>query len=104
LDGNIDGVDVFNNSEQSEFIPILLIGVYIARSASPEDEKNQIWFKRPYPFIGGVYQGPGKPTVEELIDSLLAELRRLDPLKDGPETIDRRCTCSLRCMRCDSPI
>jgi hypothetical protein len=38
LDGNIDGVDVFDISEQSEFIPIMVIAVCIALSVSPEDE------------------------------------------------------------------
>ena len=76
----------------------------IALSSSAEDELDKIWMERTYSFIVGVYQGPGKPTVEELCEPFLAELRRLDPYNDGPEFEGRRFSASLRCMRCDSPM
>ncbi len=40
IDGNIDGVNVFDNSENSEFIPVLCLAVSIAHSSSAEDEQN----------------------------------------------------------------
>jgi hypothetical protein len=54
LDGNIDGVDVFDNLEQSEFILIFsLLAVNIAQSTSPEYEKSS--FSGLTSFIVGVH-------------------------------------------------
>ena len=101
---NEDGVNIFNNSEQAEAIPILVYVHSISKSAAPEDVANEIILKTRLPFVVGYYHGKTKPSVEELTKDFVAELLRLHPDNDEPETEGRRCICELFCMTCDSPM
>ncbi len=42
---NVDRVNIFNNSEQAEVIPILVYVHSISKSAAPEDVANEIVLK-----------------------------------------------------------
>lgn len=98
---NIDGVCVFNNSEQAEIIPILAAVHSVSKSYEHDEE-----FLLPtcYPFIVGVFHGKTKPNVDRLCEAFLSELKRLDPANFGNDTEGRQCTVSLRSMICDSPM
>ena len=95
---------MFENSLQGEVIPILCYCHSINLSASKEDEPNEIILENRLPFIVGFFHGKQKPLVEDLCRDFVAELKRLDPLNNGPETCGRKFTCSLYCMSCDSPM
>jgi len=89
---------------QGELIPILCYCHSINKSALPEDKEGEFIFEKRLPFIVGFFHGKQKPPVEELCKEFVAELGRLDPNNNGPETEGRTFTCSLWCMSCDSPM
>ncbi len=80
MDVNIDGVELFNNSEQAELIPILAVVHSIKKSAHCK-EKKQI-LKSSIPVLLGYYHGQGKPEIKKFLASLLRDLKRLHP--DNP--------------------
>ncbi len=104
LDANIDGVAVFKCSEQGEVIPILCSIYSISKSASDEDKCSEIIFETRYPFVAGFFHGKTKPEADDLVAEFVEELERLRPDNNGPETIGRKCSIALHCMKCDTPI
>lgn len=75
MDVNIDGVELFNNSEQAELIPILAVVHSIKKSAHCK-EKKQI-LKSSIPVLLGYYHGQGKPEIKKFLAPLLRDLKRL---------------------------
>ena len=102
VDANMDGVCWFNNSEQSECIPILFIIHSVAKSSEPNAAVRLL---KPIPFIVGLFHGNRKPNAEEFMEATIAELRRLH--KDNLDPIltkGRQFTVHLRCIRNDGPM
>ena len=103
MDVNIDGVELFNNSEQAELIPILAVVHSIKKSAHCK-EKKQI-LKSSIPVLLGYYHGQGKPEIKKFLAPLLQDLKRLHP--DTPnerEKASLEFTVTLRCIRTDAPM
>ena len=97
IDINIDGVQLFKNSEQAELIPILAI-IHSVRKAGKETI-----FKSSTPILLGYYHGQGKPNVKKFLAPLLADLESLH--KHNPNAPkDRQFTVKLRCIRTDAPM
>jgi len=55
IDINIDGVQLFNNSEQAELIPILAVVHSVKKSAHGKERKHI--FKSSVPILIGYYHG-----------------------------------------------
>ncbi|EFX65992.1 hypothetical protein DAPPUDRAFT_332646 [Daphnia pulex] len=69
------------------------------------DLENEIILKIRLPFIVGYYHGKHKPSsVEDLLKDFISEPIKLHPDNHGPETEGRKCTCTIYCMSCDSPM
>lgn len=100
IDLSSDGVQVFDNSEQSECIPIM-VSVH-GISTSPSDEPFIL--KKRYPIVIGIAHGSTKPTAQSLMRNLFQELHQLDPNNhNNEETAEREFTVSLRCVIADWP-
>ena len=98
IDVSSDGVQIFNNSENAECIPIMASVHSIAESptASPTLLTTR------YPIIVGIAHGHTKPTAKSLVKHLFQELKRLDPDNTDPEeTKGRQMTVSVRCVVAD---
>ena len=100
---NIDGVLAFTNSEQSEIIPIL--GLVHSVKSSAFSEEKAILLETTYPFVIGFFHGKSKPNLDNFLQPLLSELRRLSPNNNDPiQTKGREFTVSLRCVVADTPM
>lgn len=95
IDLNIDGVQLFDNSEQSGIIPILAVIYSVNRSANSSEESVVIQLR--HPFIISFFVGKSKPDLTKFLNPLFAALNRLCPNNDDPEkTEDGEFTASLR--------
>lgn len=100
IDLSSDGVQVFDNSEKSECVPIMAAIHGIGES--PQAEVTVL--KTRYPIIVGIAHGKKKPTAKSLLNRLFEELKRLDPDNDDPlQTAGREFTVSIRCVIADWP-
>lgn len=103
MDANIDGVVIFNNSEQAELIPILVVIHSIKKSAQSKDKKHIL--KSSTPILLGYYHGQGKPNIKKFLAPLLQDLKRLDPYNPNErERASLEFTVTLRCIRTDAPM
>ena len=103
IDLNIDGAQVFNNSEQPGIIPILAVIYSVNRSANSSEESVVIQLR--HPFIIGFFLNKSKPDLTKFLNPLFAELNRLCPNNDDLEkTEGREFTASLRCVIADGPM
>ncbi len=75
VDLSSDGVQVFQNSQQSEFIPIMVTVHGICES--PNTEPTIL--KKRYPIIVGIAHGSTKPTSNSLMNRVLLGLDGLSP-------------------------
>jgi hypothetical protein len=97
IDINIDGVQLFKNSEQAELIPITAI-IHSIRKWGKETI-----LKSSTPILLGYYHGQGKPNVKKFLAPLLADLKDLH--KNNPNAPKgRQFTVKLRCIRTDAPM
>ena len=95
---------VFKCTEQGEVIPILCSIHSISKSAKEEDNETEIILETRFPFVVRFCHGETKPEPEDLVAAFIKELKRLNPNNNGPETAGRKCTVTLHCMKCDTPI
>ena len=103
IDLNIDGAQVFNNSEQPGIIPILAVIYSVNRSANSSEESVVIQLR--HPFIIGFFLNKSKPDLTKFLNPLFATLNRLCPNNDDLEkTEGREFTASLRCVIADGPM
>lgn len=103
IDINIDGVQVFNNSEQAEVIPILAVIYAIKQSA--DSTKPPVVIQLRHPFVIGFFLGKCKPNLDQFLAPLFLELKRLCPNNVNPDvTRGREFTASLRCVIADYPM
>lgn len=103
IDVNIDGVQLYNNTETGEFIPILFVVHSVSKSFDqPETERV---LSRSNPAIVGFYHGKKKPSPKSFLGKFVFELNRLSPFNHDPAiTKGREFTVSLRCVRTDGPM
>ena len=101
IDLSMDGVQLFNNSEKSECIPICFLVHSLSKCYG---SSSLVHLKTRHPIIIGVFHGTGKPNVHVFLAPLLEELKRLDPLKSDLTTRGREFTVSLRCVIADWPM
>lgn len=98
VDLSSDGVQIFENSENAECIPIMASVHAICES--PDAEPTILTTR--YPIIVGIAHGKTKPTAKSLVHHLFVELKRLDPDNTDPdETNGREFTVSIRCVIAD---
>lgn len=100
IDLSSDGVQVFQNSQQSECIPIMVTvhGICV----SPDSEPTVL--RKRYPMIVGIAHGSTKPTAKSLMNRVLQELDRLSPDNTDPiQTRGREFTVTVRCVIADWP-
>lgn len=103
IDMNLDGVQLFNNTETMEFIPILLLVHSIYKSFGSDEPQKEI--EPSYPAIIGFFHGKHKPPPKLLLKQLMTELKRLSPFNTDPlQTSGREFTLTLRCVRTDGPM
>ena len=103
IDINIDGVQLFHNSEQAGIIPIL--AVIYSGNHSADSTEDPVVIQLRHPFVIGFYIGKSKPDLTKFLEPLFAELNRLCPNNVDPEaTKGREFTASLRCVIADSPM
>lgn len=99
-----DGVQLFNNSEKAECIPICIV-VHSVSESSDRSSHKPIVLQMRSPIIVGVGHSKGKPDINEFLSPVLEELIRLDPNNhDELITRGRQFTVSLRCVIADWPM
>lgn len=99
-----DGVQLFNNSEKAECIPICIV-VHSVSESSDRSSHKPIVLQMRSPIIVGVGHSKGKPDINEFLSPVLEELIRLDPnYHDEFITRGRQFTVSLRCVIADWPM
>lgn len=100
---NIDGVQLFNNTEKVEFIPLLFVVHSVYKHFGSPDPPRRI--DPSYPAIIGFFHGKHKPPPKLLLKQLVEELKRLSPFTTDPaKTAGREFTLTLRCVRTDGPM
>lgn len=103
IDLNIDGVQLFNNTETMEFIPILVVIHSIQEDFESEIPPRLL--DPSYPIIVGYFHGKHKPPAKQLMKQLVRELHRLSPKNNDPiSCTGRQFTVTLRCVRTDGPM
>ena len=104
VDLSADGVEFFDNSEQSECIPLCMVVHSVSESADLSKCKR-ILLKTRNPTIIGVAHCKTKPDVKKFLSPLIGELKRLDPSNlDENATAGRQFTVSIRCVIADWPM
>ncbi|XP_045023410.1 uncharacterized protein LOC123467611 isoform X2 [Daphnia magna] len=104
VDLSADGVQFFDNSEQSECIPICMI-VHSVSESTDLSKCKRILLKVRKPVIIGVAHCKTKPDVKKFLAPLIQELVRLDPTNlDDQVTAGRQFTVSIRCIIADWPM
>lgn len=101
MDANIDSVEILNNSELAELIPILALFHSVKKSVYSKEKKHIL--KSSTPILLGYYHGQGKPDIKKFLAPLLQDLKRLH--LDNQKEIDRaflQFTVTLRCIRTDA--
>lgn len=104
VDLSVDSVQLFNNSEQSECIPICMVVHSVSESPDPLVTKPLVLTTRSQIIIG-VAHCKEKPAVQVFLKPLIDELVRFNPLNwDEKATAGREFTVSVRCIIADWPM
>lgn len=99
----MDGVAMFNNTEQGKLIPILMIVHSLKKSH--DSLEPSIVLEPSRPVIIGYFHGRGKPDLHEFLHLFVKELDRLGPDNiDRLQTVGLQFTVKLRCIRTDGPM
>lgn len=103
VDLSVDGVQLFNNSEQSECIPICMVVRSVSESHDPVSKPFLLTTRSP--IIIGVAHCKEKPPVNAFMKPLMEELAQLNPFNcDADATTGREFTVSVRCVIADWPM
>jgi hypothetical protein len=104
LDINIDGIQIFKNSEQSSSV-IPILGRIHSVSPNFQCACDKVIFDDSLPFVIGFYNGKKDPNPKEFLARLIDELVRLSPDHSiASNTANRPCTVMLRVVIADSPM
>lgn len=103
IDISVDGVQIFDNSEQSECLPICMV-VHSVCESSDASVIAPVVLKTRHPIVIGVAHCKHKPNVRKFLEPLVKELFRLDPDRNDYTTVGRQFTVSIRCVIADWPM
>jgi len=101
VDFTADGVQIFNNSDKAECIPICVV-VHSVSESSNRSLCEPIVLKIRSPIIIGVAHCKEKPNINVFLAPLFQELMRLDP--NNHDVTGRQFTVSIRCVIADWPM